>query len=69
MSSDAARAMFPALAKAEDQRRQVEVRSKSGGSSVTLPSWATSTDPMWRAQPAPPRNYDCVPTLRRISKR
>jgi len=47
MSSKAAAAMYPELAKrerAEDQRRQAEPRSAEAGGK---PTWATSSDPMW----------------------
>jgi hypothetical protein len=62
MSSRAAAAMYPALAKQEEQRRQAELRAKSGKSAE--PTWAKSNHPLW-AEPRRAPGFDRVPTLRR----
>ena len=66
MSSRAAAAMYPALAKQEEQRRQAELRGKSG--KTAEPAWAKSNDPVW-AEPRPgPNGLDRVPGLKRVNK-
>jgi len=63
MSSRAAAAMYPTLARAEEQRRQAELRAKSDKS--TQPEWGKSDHPLW-AEPRPaPNALDKVPGLRR----
>ena len=63
MSSRAASAVYPALARAEAQR-QAELRTKSDKS--TKPAWGKSDHPLW-AEPRPaPNGLDRVPGLRRI---
>jgi hypothetical protein len=66
MSSRAAAAMYPALAKAEDQR-QAELRGRSDKSAE--PAWGKSNDPIW-AEPraAPPKDYSRVPGLRKVNR-
>ena len=66
MSSRAASAVYPALARAEAQR-QAELRTKSDKS--TKPAWGKSDHPLW-AEPRPaPNALDKVPGLRRkVSK-
>ena len=70
MSSKAAAAMYPALAKHERQmeaQRQAELRAKS--EPITQPAWGKSNDPMWaEPRPAPAVDYSNVPGLRRVSK-
>jgi hypothetical protein len=62
MSSRAASAVYPALARAEAQR-QAELRTKSDKS--TKPAWGKSDHPLW-AEPRPaPNALDKVPGLRR----
>ena len=59
--------MYPALAKAEDQRSQAELRGKreqAGGGS----GWWETNDPMWAQPRQIPNGLDLVPTLRRINK-
>jgi len=67
MSSRAAAAMYPALAKRErlaEAQRQAELRGKS--EPITQPGWGKSNDPIWaEPRPAPPRDYSKVPGLRR----
>ena len=64
MSSRVVAAMYPALAKQEEQRRQAELRAKSDKSAE--PAWGKSNHPMW-AEPRPgPNALDRVPGLRRI---
>jgi hypothetical protein len=63
MSSRAASAVYPALARAEAQR-QAELRTKSDKS--TKPAWGKSDHPLY-AEPRPaPNGLDRVPGLRRI---
>jgi len=63
MSSRAASAVYPALARAEAQR-QAELRTKSDKS--TKPAWGKSNHPLY-AEPRPaPNGLDRVPGLRRI---
>jgi hypothetical protein len=60
-SSDAARAMYPALARAEDQRRAPSAPNRDAGA---RPAWAVSRDPMWQSEPRPvPNRLDRVPGL------
>ena len=62
MSSRAASAVYPALARAEAQR-QAELRTKPDKS--TKPAWGKSDHPLW-AEPRPaPNALDKVPGLRR----
>lgn len=67
MSSRAAAAMYPSLARAEEQTRQAELRGKSDKSGE--PAWGKSSDPMW-AEPraAPPKDYSRVPGLRKVNR-
>ena len=70
MSSKAAAAMYPALAKQERQmeaQRQAELRTKPDKS--TKPAWGKSDHPLW-AEPRPaPNALDKVSGLRRkVSK-
>jgi hypothetical protein len=66
MTSRAAAAMYPALAKAEAQR-QAELRGRSDKSAD--PTWAKSNHPLW-AEPraAPPKDYSRVPGLRKVNR-
>jgi hypothetical protein len=66
MSSKAAAAMYPALAKQERQmeaQRQAELRAKS--EPITQPAWGKSNDPMWAEPRKGPNGLDRVPGLRR----
>jgi len=65
MSSKAASAVYPALARAEAQR-QAELRPRS--EKVTQPEWAKSNDPLWSEPRAAPNGLDRVPGLKRISQ-
>jgi len=66
MSSRAASAIWPHLARAEDQRRQTDLRTKSNNS-IGLPDWAKTNDPIWsKPEPVPAVDYSRVPTLRRV---
>ena len=62
MSSRAASAVYPALARAEAQR-QAELRAKS--EPITQPAWGKSNDPMWAEPRKGPNGLDRVPGLRR----
>ena len=63
MSSRAASAVYPALARAEAQR-QAELRTKSDKS--TKPAWGKSDHPLWAERRPAPNGLDRVPGLRRI---
>ena len=67
MSSKAAAAMWPNLARAEAQKAQAELRDKS----TNVGTWGTSNSPEWaEPRPAPPKSFDNVPHLyRKGSKR
>ena len=62
MSSGAASAVYPALARAEAQR-QAELRAKSDKS--TQPAWGKSDHPLWAEPRKGPNGLDKVPGLRR----
>ena len=62
MSSRAASAVYPALARAEAQR-QAELRTKSDKS--TKPAWGKSDHPLWAELRPAPNALDKVPGLRR----
>jgi len=64
MASDAAKAMYPALAKAEEQRKP----EKPGVTSVTKPTWATSNDPAWAAPRQRPPDFWWVPYHRKVKR-
>jgi hypothetical protein len=62
MSSRAASAVYPALARAEAQR-QAGLRTKSDKS--TKPAWGKSDHPLWAEPRKGPNGLDKVPGLRR----
>jgi hypothetical protein len=64
MSSDAARAMYPALARAEDQRRQVEKPREPSGK----PAWAETNAALWGDIRPVYTDYSKVPGLRRVKR-
>jgi hypothetical protein len=66
MSSRAAAAMYPSLARAEEQTRQAELRGKSDKSAQ--PAWGKSNDPMWAEPRQGPNGLDRVPGLRKLRK-
>jgi hypothetical protein len=63
MSSRAASAVYPHLAK---QERSAELRGKSDKSAE--PAWGKSNDPMWAEPRAAPNGLDRVPGLRRLKR-
>jgi hypothetical protein len=66
MSSRAAAAMYPALARAEAQRRQAQFQPKS--KPEAQPAWGKSTNPVWSGEVrSAPNGLDRVPGLRRKS--
>jgi hypothetical protein len=64
MSSRAASAVYPHLAK---QERSAELRGRSDKSAD--PAWGKSSDPLW-AEPraAPPKDYSRVPGVRKVNR-
>jgi hypothetical protein len=66
MSTPAASAMWPALARAEQAKAEPKPTQRSGGK----PEWANSTHPMWDVEPPRPApGYAIVPGLVSIRKR
>ena len=65
MTSRAAAAMYPDLARAQDQRETQTTRIDQVGK----PAWGKSNDPMW-AEPraAPPKDYSRVPGLVKVRR-
>ena len=60
MSSKAASAVYPHLAKAERDEPKLRDRSEIKG------EWAKSTDPLWmEVPPLPPFDYSKIPGLKR----
>jgi hypothetical protein len=66
MSSPAASAMYPALAKAEAKAEKPVQQQGSGG----RPSWARSSNPVWDVEPARAApGYAVVPGLTKIGRK
>jgi hypothetical protein len=62
MSSDAAKAMYPALAAKEKS----ELRKPEAG--VSKPTWAQSNDPVWAAPRERPPDFWWVPYHRKVKR-
>jgi hypothetical protein len=65
MSSRAAQAMYPALAK---QERLKEQAAKPKLEPVTQPAWGKSDHPLWAQPRAAPGDYSKVPGLVKVRR-